>query len=209
MNDNMVSRVTRLVSASVNALIDAAEGISPQMVMKEGIREVEALIDEVKIALGKQSVKKLQLQQRIKALSTEHERLGEQIVIALEKEREELAKVAIARQIDIEKEALEQKSNIADVQNSIKKLEGYIDALDAKKRQMLQELQALETTTQSAQQQNSVDANIDRLDKLFNRLSGFDEQRLLQEEAKLSELTTLANEHEIAKRLEAIKSKKS
>ena len=52
MAEGLVSRVKRLVSGSVNSLVDVVENASPEMVMKEAIREVDRAIDEVRDQLG-------------------------------------------------------------------------------------------------------------------------------------------------------------
>ncbi|MEA2029685.1 MAG: PspA/IM30 family protein [Campylobacterota bacterium] len=147
MGESMASRVTRLISGSINALIDKAEDISPQIVRQEGIREVETMIDKVKIALGKESVKKLQLQEATQNLTKEYETLTSQIGIALEKEREDLAKSAIAKQIELESQALSKKEALSTLNDNITKLEGYIDALGKKKLQLKKELVPLPSNT--------------------------------------------------------------
>ena len=52
MSENILSRVTRLVSGSVNSIVDAVENAAPETVMREAIREVETAIDDVRAELG-------------------------------------------------------------------------------------------------------------------------------------------------------------
>ncbi len=52
MKESITGRVGRIVSSSVNALVDAIENVAPAMVMEEAIREVDAVLDEVRAELG-------------------------------------------------------------------------------------------------------------------------------------------------------------
>jgi|GEM_PF-2167810 len=208
MNDSMASRVTRLISGSINALIDKAEGIAPQIVMQEGIREVEKMIDEVKIALGKESVKRLQLQSKIESVTKEYETLASQVEIAIKEGRDDLAKSGIAKQIDLESQALTQKSELAQINESITKLEGYIDALGKKRTELKKELDDFIKINQAQQNQNSINSTVDKIDNLFDRLSTTSDISISEEDVSLSQLDNLAKDHEIEKRLEALKAKK-
>ena len=53
MNENVTVRVGRLISGSLNALVDAVENAVPEAVMEEAIREVDSAIDDVKAELGR------------------------------------------------------------------------------------------------------------------------------------------------------------
>lgn len=48
MSEGLVSRVTRLVSGSVNSIVDTIENAAPETVMREAIREVERAIEDVR-----------------------------------------------------------------------------------------------------------------------------------------------------------------
>lgn len=102
MNESITSRVSRLISGSINALVDKAESLSPELIMKETIREVDSAIDEVKILLGKDSIELKKTKVQLESEKLKYEKLSEQIEIAISENREDLAKVAISRQMDIE-----------------------------------------------------------------------------------------------------------
>ena len=62
MTDTIASRVTRVVGASVNALLDAVENAAPEATMAQAIREVDQATDEVRAELGRiEAVKHLAL----------------------------------------------------------------------------------------------------------------------------------------------------
>ena len=53
MTDTIASRVTRVVSGSVHALLDAVESAAPEATMAQAIREVDRVIDDVRAELGR------------------------------------------------------------------------------------------------------------------------------------------------------------
>ena len=52
MAEGLVSRVKRLISGSINSIVDAVESAAPETTMKEAIREVDRAIDDVRDQLG-------------------------------------------------------------------------------------------------------------------------------------------------------------
>ena len=58
MNESITSRVARLMSGSVNALVDAVENASPELVMEQAIREVDSAIADTQAELGQQIAQK-------------------------------------------------------------------------------------------------------------------------------------------------------
>ena len=97
MSDNILSRVTRLVSGSVNSIVDAVENAAPETVMREAIREVETAIDDVRAELGLAAANKHHANKRLMEASAKHEALTEQLETAVNRGREDLAEVAIGR----------------------------------------------------------------------------------------------------------------
>nr|WP_320048605.1 hypothetical protein [uncultured Desulfuromonas sp.] len=58
MKESITGRVGRIVSSSMNALMDAIENVAPEMVMEEAIREVDSALDDVRAELGKSLAQK-------------------------------------------------------------------------------------------------------------------------------------------------------
>lgn len=48
MKESITARVGRIISGSLNALIDAVEDSAPEWVMEQAIREIDGAIDEVR-----------------------------------------------------------------------------------------------------------------------------------------------------------------
>ena len=79
MKESIAGRVGRIISGSVNALIDAVENAAPEVVMEEAIREVDAAIDEVRAELGKVLANKHLANTRLMEENRKHEELAEKV----------------------------------------------------------------------------------------------------------------------------------
>lgn len=205
MAESVALRVKRIVSGSINALIDAAEGISPQIVMKESIREVEQVISQIRHEMGKFVVEKNRLTKQIDEQNKKHKTLLEQIKIALKEGRDDLAEAAASKQINIEEQLPMLKESLSDAGENIKKYEEYIKALQAKKRDMEDELayfQKQEKNPENIDGENSISA----AQEAFNRVMGNTSYEMnLEQEGKLSELDDLARKNRVKERLDALR----
>jgi len=210
MNENMANRVSRLISGSINALIDAAESVSPEIVMQESIREVEKATSEVRHELGKAVVTQHHIQDRIDTEQAKFKELTQQIQIALKEDREDLAEVAISKQMDIEAQLPILEKSVTDTLKEIKELESYITALQAKNREMNDELNSFKKQKKSVESSVGIDSeikqNISKSEAAFNRAMGINSQFPKDtDEAKLAQLEELTRKNRIQERLNAIK----
>lgn len=221
MKENITARVGRIVSASVNALVDAVENVAPEMVMEEAIRDVDGVIDEVRAELGKVIANKHLAEQRLSEGKARHADLTEKARLAVTEGRDDLAEAAIAQQMDIEAQlpVLEKASVEANAKE--KELEGYINALQAKRREMREEMrrfaESRKETVASAPAGTVSGSGPDFAGKVAKAGSTFD--RLMEKNtglpgapstpgtaAKLAELEDLARQNRIRERLAALKS---
>lgn len=226
MAESMANRVGRIVAGSVNSLIDALEGVAPESVMQQAIREIDEAIDEVRSELGRVLASKHLSNKRLAEKSARHDDLGEQIAVALEGEREDLARAGVSEQLDIEAQIPVLEQAIAEASEREKELEGYLSALQAKRREMEKELQDFIKSQQSAAGTggggdhlspgggaSTLDGKVDKASTAFDRLmqkhggaptagGGFDGAN----KAKVQELERLSRDHRIEERLAALKS---
>lgn len=223
MSDNLVSRVKRLVSGSVNNLVDAVENASPETVMKEAIREVESAIDQVRHELGEVIASKHLANRRLLETSSKHEELTDKINVAIKQGRDDLAEAAIARQLDIESQIPIMESAISDASHGEAELEKYVLALQARKREMEEELNtylaSLRVPTGSAESSaagrsdDKANQRVSKADQAFNRVmsnvSGVagvaspDEKTAKQ----LVELEQLSRDNRVHERLAIVKAR--
>ncbi|MFN9739611.1 MAG: PspA/IM30 family protein, partial [Pseudomonadota bacterium] len=136
MSETIATRVSRLISGSVNALIDAVENAAPEMVLEQAIREIDAAGDEVRAELGRVIATRHLANKRLMDENARHAELTQQIDVAVGQQRDDLAETAIARQMDIEAQLPVLQSMIADAAAKQKELEGYTAALQGRRREM-------------------------------------------------------------------------
>ena len=202
----MTRRVGRLISGSLNAVIDAAENISPEIVMQESVREVDQAITEVRHELGKVIVQEKMTQERLKSEEAKHQELLGQISVALKESREDLAEAAISKQMDIEAQLPVLKSSLETAQSQMKELEGFIAALQAKKREMQDELKRFTAHNDKQESNSNTQEQVSQAQEAFNRVMGSDMTPTTQTDAsKLAELEALARKNRIQERLDAMK----
>lgn len=141
MAESIASRVGRIVSGSVSALVSAVENAAPETVMAEAIAEIDRAIDDVRLELGRVLSEKHLASTRLMKESQRHEELKDKVALALEQGREDLAEAAVGHQLDIETQIPVLEQSVTECETREHELEGFVKALQAKKRLMKEELQ--------------------------------------------------------------------
>lgn len=229
MKENLTARVGRIVSGSLAALVDAVENAAPEIVMQEAIREIDGAIDDVRVELGKTVAQRHLANNRLAEENEKHASLLEQVSLAVEQGRDDLAEAGIAKQLDIEAQIPVLEKAIVEAMDSEKELDGYIQALQAKRREMKDELaRFLEARKQAdaaasgavdgaavGSGADSVSQRVAKAESAFDRVlekqTGFASGNATgdaQSAAKLAELEELSRNNRIAERLAALKAKK-
>ena len=218
MADTIAVRVTRIVSGSVHALLDAVEDAAPEATMGQAIREVDQVIDEVRTELGRVEAAKHLVTTQLNKLNTESEHLAGQIELAMGQNRDDLVRTGLEKQINIEDQVPVLQKSLADQQDKGKELEGYITALLAKKREMEQALQEFIASRAGASSpraqtgaKGSPQARVDNAGSAFDRVmarqtgvAGLTGSGTA-DAAKLKELQDLQRSHRIEERLAKLK----
>jgi phage shock protein A len=225
MSESLVLRVKRLVSGSVNGLVDALETANSELVMREAVREIESAIDDVKEELGRaiaSSHQNRRIQEKMKA---KLEELTERATLAVNQGRDDLAEAAIARQMDFEGQLPALDKALTELTAKKAELEGYVAALEDRKREMEADIAAFVSARETAADiagstggqagvGASAERRADRAQKAFDRamngsagtpgMPKSDRETL----AKLSELDRMARSSKIADRLASLKASK-
>ena len=221
MSETLSRRVGRLVSGGFHALIDAAENLAPEAVMNESIREIERAVDEVRTELGKVLAQKHLAAKKMADESNRHEAIDANLQTAVNAGRDDLAEAGIAEQMDIEARLPILENTIADCAAQEKELEGFIAALQAKKREMQQQLQDWRAAQQSMSTGKTAGGNgsdLNRIardaeksgnafDRVMGRQNSVHSSTDAEQLAKLKELEDLSRNNRIAERLAALKAK--
>lgn len=223
MKENLTSRVGRIISGSLNALVDAVENAVPETVMEEAIREIDGAIDEVRAELGRVAANKHLANTRLMEENRKHEDLSGKIELAVKEGRDDLAEAAISSQLDIEAQIPVLEATISECGTQEKELEGYITALQAKKREMKEELKQFRESRQEAEAAvaggagvattgGGVETRVSKAESAFERvmenttgLAGRVGMGDKTTAAQLAELEDMARKNRIQERLAAIK----
>ena len=150
MSETLSSRVKCLVSGSANMIVSTVENLAPEMVMEESIREIDKAITDVRAELGQVLTRQYHASQRLGTENRRHEELNEKVQIALKEGRDDLAEVGVAQLLDIEAQIPVLDAAVIETREAQAELEGYITALQGRKREMAQELDEFRTAKTSA-----------------------------------------------------------
>jgi len=220
MSETLSRRVGRLVSGGFHALIDAAENLAPEAVMNESIREIERAVDEVRAELGKVLAQKHLAAKKMADESNRHEAIDANLQAAVAaggggqaggfEDGGNGAAFVVESQLDI--------GGVDPAQE--KELEGFIAALQAKKREMQQQLQdwrAAQQSTGAGKAAGGSDLNRiardaeksgNAFDRVMGRQNAVHSSTDAAQLAKLKELEDLSRNNRIAERLAALKAGK-
>jgi len=228
MVENIASRVGRLISGTANMLVEAVENAAPEMIMEEAVREIDRAIDDVRAELGLVISRQHMATRRLAGENSKHNDLTDKIQIALKEDREDLAEAAVSQILDIEAQIPVLEGTITEAKDAQTELEGYITALQARKREMKSELSEFhaskdafatsgpsgENNSSNINSSNSVERNVQNAEDAFDRalegaggVGGLDPTPGKIDAAKRAELDDLARQNRISERLEAFKSK--
>ncbi|MFT3817899.1 MAG: PspA/IM30 family protein [Rubrivivax sp.] len=220
MADSLKTRVARVIAGGVHALIDRIEDQAPEAVMEQALRDADAVVDEVRHELGLVSANRHLAQQQHASLNGQHEKLAGQLDQALAQGRDELARAAVARQLDIEAQIPVLETTLAEYARREAELQGYVAALLAKRREMesaLADFRRSRATaaaaangpaaTSGAQRIDAVAGAFDRVYQRQTGLSGTARSVSLEQAARLKELDDLVRENKIAERMAQLKAR--
>lgn len=222
MSDTLKTRVGRIIAGSVNALLDHIEDQQPEAMMSQSLRDLDTLLDDVRHELGKTSANLHLARQQHARLNQQHQTLAEHIEHALAEGRDDLAQAAIARQIDIEAQLPVMDASLAELHAGEQALAGYVAALQGKKRELADTLQAYQLSSKQAAAPASASTEPGIAHRLEQVARGFENvyqrqtglslnhaQASLQQDSQLQALDKLVREQQIAERLARIKAGKA
>jgi phage shock protein A len=219
MAETLATRVTRILAGSAHAFLDAVEDMAPEAMMRQAVRELDQVMGEVRVDLGKVEAAKHLVTSQINKLNTESEQLSAHIETALNRGEEDLARAGIERQTIIDDQSPVLQRSLAEQQEKARELEGYITALLAKRREMESELQQYLASVQHTASAGSATGKANHEMRVEDARSAFDRVLARQvgvsglnpanagDAMKLKELQDLARRNRIEERLAELKAK--
>ncbi len=222
MSEVLTQRVKRLISGSANVIVTAMEDAAPEMVMEEAIREVDTAIEDIRAELGQVLTRQYHASQRIAAENQRHEELVERIRIALKEKRDDLAESGVESLLDIEAQIPLLEAVLTETREAQEELENYITALQARRREMQDELNAFRAANDSLASQvktpagaggaNQIHRRVDKASQSFERVmeraGGFRRSGSTTDRktaAMTAELEELARRNRVSERLAALR----
>ena len=222
MAESIFARVSRLLSATVEDTVDRMEQAGGDAVMREAIREADRAIDQVKADLETTVARRLQAARQQKMFTERVEDLTAKAKFALGQGREDLAEAALSRQIDFEAQAKGLDAVQQQARQEEQRLEDGLAALDARKRQMEDALQAYLISHREAalggdgptRPARSAEKKVDAAEQAFDRaMAGAGGVGFARADAdtinRVAELDGMQKSATIAERLAALKAQQA
>jgi phage shock protein A len=222
MTETLIVRVRRLVSANINDVVDRMEKSQAELVMKEAVREMDRAIQDIRNEQGQGLLRSTQADRQIGDYRRKLDDLLTKLQVAIQEDRDDLAKAAIARQMDYEAQikVLVEAKGQSDEEQA--KLAEFAVALQARKRDMESELKAIaeakavvEAAMPDVAKPDGALNRADKASETFRR--AMESSAILQgakhaglaDAAKLDELEKLSHAQQVERRLAEAKLSKA
>lgn len=124
------SRFTDIVNSNINAILDKAE--EPEKIVRLMIQEMEDTLVEVRSAAARAIADKKEITRKLASIEHEAEDWQSKAELALDKNREDLAKAALAEKAQVTKSAQTLKVQLGAISEGLEKLNADIGSLEAK-----------------------------------------------------------------------------
>jgi phage shock protein A len=215
--ESALKRIGRVIAGMANLAIDAAEGVNPEAVITQAIREIDAAADEVRTDLGKATAERHRLDARRQQLLREKAELDARVRLALQENRDDLAEAGIARQVDIEAQVGVLERMLAETDEKIAQHGQTIDAIAASRR----EAEQTRKEFRESQSEHHVDGQasgnkpagpmtkVARAQAAAARVTGVPASPVNTNAQTLGELAELQRDREVKSRLARLKSERN
>lgn len=211
------SRFTDIINSNINAILDKAE--DPEKMVRLIIQEMEETLVEVRTQSAKLIADKKELYRRIERLRREAEDWESKAEIALNKEREDLARAALKEKSGAEEAATAIEVDLEVIDHNLEKLSGDIAQLQQKLADAKARQKALIVRGRTAQSRMGVKRQIhdvdideamsrfDRYERRIDDLEGEIEAYDLGQQTLADEIAELENDERVDEELERLKAK--
>ncbi|MGD9920125.1 MAG: PspA/IM30 family protein [Pseudorhodoplanes sp.] len=211
IHEGILSRMGRLIAGVTYATIEKAEGANGVAIVEQAIREIDSAAEEARAELGKSRAEEHRIASRRTEISEEIAALEEKVRFALKEGREDLAKAAVARQIDLESQVAAIEKALADVAERIEEGQQAMQAVLAARREAEARLADLRRSVQkhdadggTTGRRSSPDLTVAKASAAVTRVTGVPGGSA-SGSAELEELDRMHRERAIAERLARFK----
>ncbi len=213
IHEGILSRMGRLIAGVAYATMEKAEGVNGIAIVEQAIREIDSAAEEARAELGKAKAEEHRIASRRIEISQEVAGLEDKIRFALKEGREDLAKAAVARQIDLESQVAAIEKALADVAERIEEGGKAMQAVLAARREAESRLADLKKSEQkydadgsATGRRSSPDHTVAKASAAVTRVTGVPGGTATGS-AELEELDRMHRDRAIAERLAQFKGK--
>lgn len=220
MSEFLIKRVSRLVAGTFTSLVDAAENAAPTVVVRQAAEEIDGAIDEVRVEIGRQQAQRHNAHRELSSLSARQGELEEQIRIALQSDRSDLAEHATEELLGVEDRIPLIESYVAEAKAEETELQRYLAALKAKRQSLEEDLREIEAAQAKkdgkeivSRGENNAGSNVERrvenaenaANRVKGAVTGLPAGKGDADLKKSAELEEMHKKHRVAERLAAFK----
>jgi len=216
MTESIFVRVQRVISTGASNAIGVVERVTGPSLMRQAIAEIDAVADELRAARDEADTRRVHASLRQGALQNRVATHKEQARFAIAKDREDLARAALAQEMAAEADLAEQRKAEADAKAELKQLDESLAALKLRRTEMERDFRDFEAVRREVERTAPAKApsargmrKISRAEDAFERAmaaaGGGSRPSDPAEAAKLAEVDSLRREDEIAARLAALR----
>jgi phage shock protein A len=210
MPETILTRVGRIIGGLSNAALGAVEDRNGLVVAEQALREVDQVVDEIRLDLGRIKAEEHRLTGRRGQLDDELTALPGKLTVALSNGREDLARSGIARQLDLESQIEAIDSSLAEVSERHAATVKAIQAAQAARRDAEHRIALLRRPvpkavdpldgygTEEAARAGRLDRSLRAVDRLTGTASA-------AADPSIEDLDRLHRDHTIETRLAALK----
>lgn len=214
------SRMTDIINSNINAMLDEAE--DPAKMVRLIIQEMEDTLVEVRSSSARVIAERKAALRRLEQVQAEAQTWEDKALLAISKDREDLARAALQEKRAIEEEVALVQAELDTTDEHIEQLNNEVSQLQQKLDEARAKQKALGMRTKTVESRIKVKRQIQReaLDNAFNRFEQF-ERRMDTLESQLEsmdigrdvapdlaeQINALADDERISDELERLKSK--
>ena len=177
MPDSLFVRIRRVISAHVEDIADGMERAGGASVMREAIREVGRVIDEVRVMQEEAATRRLQALRQQQMFREKLAELDQKARFAVAQRRDDLAEAALSRQIDYEAQADRLGAVQAEAADEANRLDACLTALVMRQSQMQEALAAFTSSQRNvliggdgpARPAMRAERRVERAEEVFDR----------------------------------------
>ena len=157
------SRLGEIVNANISSMLDKAE--NPEKMVRLMIHEMEDTLTEVKSSAAEVIADRIRTQRKLEALNAHVEEWTQRAELAVSKDRDDLARVALERKLSYSRQAEAAQEALAGAEEMVKQYQEDITRLEEKLKSALARQRELAMKHKRALNSRRLEENISRANR--------------------------------------------